>query len=162
MDASTAIQALSGSDIPKRREAAEACAKNTGLTQAAIVPLCRCCQDEDEQVREWSNAALEESGPPAVDELPALVDLTKAPESTAYWAVTLLGRLQSDGAAALPALVTLIEAPKTPTEVLNRALWAIGQIGEGDQSVRSALEHAAQSENPRTSRLAVSALAKLG
>ena len=162
MDASTTIQALTGNDLTKRREAAEACAKNAGLTQAAIIPLCGCCHDEDEQVREWSSAALEESGPPAIEELPALIELIQAPKSTAYWAVTLIGRLEREGAPALPALVVVIEDPKASREVLNRALWAVGQIGEGDQSVRSAVERAVKSENPRTSRLAAAALAKLG
>lgn len=161
MEASQAVQSLGGANLEERRKAAEACAKDPGIAMAAIVPLCRCCSDSDEQVSQWSAAALEELGPPAVDELDSLVELTTSTESTAYWAVTLIGRLESKAAPAAKHLAGLIENEKTPVEVRNRAIWAIGQIGAADAAIKGILEKAAQSENARTARLAAKALSQV-
>lgn len=161
MEASQAVQALGATNSEERQKAAEACAKDPSLAMAAIVPLCRCCSDSDDQVSQWSQAALEELGPPAADELDALVELTTSAESTAYWAVTLIGRLEAKAAPAVGNLVELIEKEDTPVEVRNRSIWAIGQIGAADEAIKATLEKAAQSENPRTARLASKALGKL-
>lgn len=160
MEASHAVQSLGGTNLEERRQAAEACAKDPSIAMAALIPLCRCCSDSDEQVSQWSSAALEELGPPSVDELDSLVELTTSEESTAYWAVTLIGRLESKGAPAAKHLANLIEKEKTPVEVRNRAIWAIGQIGVTDAAIKVTLEKAAQSENARTARLAAKALGK--
>ncbi|PQO31323.1 hypothetical protein C5Y96_13355 [Blastopirellula marina] len=103
---------------------------------------------------------MEELGPPSVDELDSLVELTTSAETTAYWAVTLIGRLEAKGAPAAKQLASLIEKEGTPVEVCNRAIWAIGQIGVADAAIKATLEKAAQSENPRTARLAEKALGK--
>jgi len=161
MEASHAVQALGGTNLEERRKATEACAKAPSMAQAAIVPLCRCCSDEDEQVGQWSQAALEELGPPDADELDSLLELTTSKESTAYWAVTLIGRLQAKATTAAAPLGKLIEKEGTPVEVRNRAIWAIGQIGAADNAIKATLQKASQSENPRTARLASKALDKL-
>lgn len=161
MEASHAVQALGETNLEERRKAAEACAKDPNIAMAAIVPLCRCCSDSDEQVSQWSQAALEELGPPSADELSSLLELTTASESTAYWAVTLIGRLESKASSAAVPLAKLIENEKTPVEVGNRAIWAIGQIGVADEAIKATLENAAQSDNARTARLASKALSKL-
>lgn len=161
MEASQAIQALTASNSEERRQAAEACAKDPDIAKPAVVPLCRCCGDADEQVREWSQAALEELGPPAAEELDALLELSNSNEMTAYWAVTLIGRLEADAISAAKPLAKLIDQSATPEEVRNRAIWAIGQIGSADAETKSTLEKASQSDNPRTARLAAKALAKL-
>lgn len=160
MEASHAVQALGGTNLEERREAAEACAKTPTIAMAAIVPLCRCCSDNDEQVAQWSQAALEELGPPSIDELDALLELTAADESTAYWAVTLIGRLEGEAAPAANHLANLVHREVTPVEVRNRAIWAISRIGVIDSKIKTILESAAQSENPRTARLASKALSK--
>ncbi|MFN3149397.1 hypothetical protein [Bremerella sp.] len=161
MEASHIVQALGETNLEERRKAAEACAKAPGIAMAAVVPLCRCCSDRDEQVSQWSQAALEELGPPSVDELSSLLELTTAAELTAYWAVTLIGRLESQGAPAAAPLANLIENEKTPAEVRNRSIWAIGQIGVANEAIKATLERAAQSDNARTARLASKALSKL-
>ncbi len=160
MEASHAIQALGGTNLEERREAAEACAKDPTIAMAAIVPLCCCCSDSDEQVSQWSQAALEELGPPATDELEALIELTAADESTAYWAVTLIGRLEGEAAPAAGHLARVVDQDSTPIEVRNRAIWAISRIGLIDSKIKTILENAARSENPRTARLASKALSK--
>jgi len=161
MEASQAVQSLGGTSPEERRSAAEACARDPNVAMAAIIPLCRCCSDSDDQVAQWSQAALEELGPPATDELDALLQLTTAAESTAYWAVTLIGRLEDKASPAAGPLAKLIEKDDTPVEVRNRAIWAIGQIGKADETVKAVLQNASQSENARTARLATKALAKL-
>ncbi|QDU78039.1 hypothetical protein Pan97_51190 [Bremerella volcania] len=161
MEVSHAVQALGGTNTEERRKAAEACAKDPSIAMAAIVPLCRCCGDRDEQVSQWSQAALEELGPPEADELESLLELTTSAELTAYWAVTLVGRLQAKASPAAAHLANLIEKEDTPVEVRNRAIWAIGQIGAVDESIKTTLEKAAQSENARTARLASKALSNM-
>ncbi|MBA2114753.1 HEAT repeat domain-containing protein [Bremerella alba] len=161
MEASHAVQALGGVKSEERRKAAEACAKDPSIAMAAIVPLCRCCSDSDEEVSQWSQAALEELGPPEADELDSLLELTTSAASTAYWAVTLIGRLQAKASPAVASLGKLIEKEDTPVEVRDRAIWAIGQIGVADEAIKTTLQKAAQSENARTARLASKALSKL-
>lgn len=161
MDASTWIDALSDPNLEQRRQAAQALAQHREAAQGAAIPLCRAVSDQDEQVREWCHAALEELGPPPEEEREALLNLITAQEMTAYWAVTLLGRM---GHAAQPAalpLAALVERMDTPDEIRNRALWALGKIGAQGPEIRAALESAAQSDNPRTARLAAKALASL-
>lgn len=159
MDASTWIDALSDPNLEQRRQAAQALAQHREAAQGAVIPLCRAVSDEDEQVREWCHAALEELGPPPEEERDALLDLITAKELTAYWAVTLLGRLHGAARPAALPLAALVERTETPDEVRNRALWALGKIGVQAPEVRAALEKASQSENPRTARLAAKALA---
>lgn len=159
MDASTWIDALLETNLDNRRQAAQALAQHREAAQAAVIPLCRAASDGDEQVREWCHAALEELGPPPEEERDALLDLITAEELTAYWAVTLLGRLGNAAQPAALPLAALVERTETPDEVRNRALWALGKIGGQAPEIRAALERAAQNENPRTARLAAKALA---
>ena len=160
LEPSQIIQDLSAAEASKRLAAAEACAKQPELAKMAVIPLCRVASDPDEQVVEWASAALEEMGPPSSDELDALVGMFSAVEATAYWAVTLVGRLKPSDAAVSKRLAELIVAAPTPDEVRNRAIWAIDQIGASGPEVQQALEQAAQSQSPRTSRLATKALSK--
>lgn len=100
-------------------------------------------------------------GAPASEEQDALADLFTAEEATAYWAVTLVGRLKPKDLAIPKQLAQLVENEKTPEEVQNRAIWALGQIGLNSPEVQTALENAAKSPSPRTARLATKALANL-
>ncbi|PQO31733.1 HEAT repeat domain-containing protein [Blastopirellula marina] len=160
MEPSQIIQDLASSDLGQRLSAVETCAKHPELARTATIPLCRLVSDPDEQVAEWATAALEEMGPPASEELDALVSMFSSAEATAYWAVTLVGRLKPSDAATVALLAELIEASGTPDEVRNRAIWAIDQTGATTPDVRQALTQAAHSEQPRTARLAAKALAK--
>jgi HEAT repeat protein len=58
------IAALSDGDVAKQAEAAEQLAQLGAEAQPAAVALVRACSNEDEEVREWITAALEEIGPP--------------------------------------------------------------------------------------------------
>lgn len=161
LEPSQIIQDLDSTDLGQRLAAVEACAKHPELARAATIPLCRLVSDPDQQIAEWATAALEEMGPPASEELDALVGMFTSDEATAYWAVTLVGRLKPSDDATVKLLVEQIEASDTPNEVRNRAIWAIDQMGGTGPDVVKAFEKAAQSQNPRTARLATKALAKL-
>lgn len=161
-DLNSCMLALSAASGEERAAAAEQLAKNPSECQAAAVPLVRATADEDESVREWATAALEEMGPPAVDDCQALTQiLAQDAADAAYWAATLLGRLESSAAAATPALATAIEKHSAPN-VRHRAAWALGQIGSAAKSARPQLEAAAKSSDARLARLAAKALESVG
>ena len=101
--------------------------------------LVQACGD-DESVREWAVAALEELGPPPVGALRKLSALvTDANELVAYWAVTLLGRSGSDAAAVAPVLSSVLSTSPHPA-VRQRAAWALGEIGDASPATVAALE----------------------
>lgn len=158
MEASLIIQDLESTDLAKQRAAAQACAKDPALARAAAIPLCRAVSAADERVVEWCVAALEGLGPPSLEDLDALVQLFPKQEATAYWSVTLVGRLKHSALSAGKSLAATVDSPNTPDEVRNRAIWAIGQIEAKGSEVEAALQKATNSSNPRTARLAAKAL----
>lgn len=158
VEPSLIIQDLASQETAKQRAAAQACAKDPMLAQGAAIPLCRAVSASDERVVEWSTAALEGLGPPSSEDLDALVELFSESEATAYWAVTLVGRLKQTAFSAGKKLAATVDAANTPTEVRNRAIWALGQIEATGPEIEATLQKAAQSSNPRTARLAAKAL----
>jgi HEAT repeat protein len=106
-------------------------------------------------------AALEGLGPPAardVEKLAALVDSSSL--DAAYWAVTLLGRLEDQAAPAVPKLASALAShPEMP--VRERAAWALGKIGPEAAAARDTLSKAAQGTEVRLATLARDALAQL-
>ncbi len=125
------------------------------------VALVRAAGDEDEEVQEWATAALEELGTPNVTDVPALTEMVAdRHENVAYWAVTLLGRLEADAAFASGAL-RLALAEDRPLSVRQRTAWALGRIGVPAASATESLEAAAQDADPRLARLATEALEKV-
>lgn len=155
------IAELSSDDVKVRRSAAEKLAQTGPDAQAAAVPLVRCTGDADEQVSEWAVGALEELGPPASEDIPSLEQLaTDANSDVAWWAVTLLGRLQSTAAPAVPTLVNVLRT-SSATNVQERTVWALDQIGIANDDVIAALQTAQQSDSPRLARLANRTLDRL-
>jgi HEAT repeat protein len=144
-----------------RADAAERLCRLGEEAAPAAVPLVRGCGDDDDQVREWAAAALEElRSPPAAarDELIALV--TAEHPLVAYWAVTLLGRLGAEAAAAVPALTECL-GPRSDPAVAQRAAWALGRIGPAAAAAVTPLRAAAGRGDPRLERLATEALAAI-
>lgn len=118
---------LQDADPAVRLDAAETLARSEAAAEAAV-PLVTACGDDDEQVREWCVAALEQAGPPPAESLQALADLAADPHPlVAYWAITLLGRLGEAAAAAVPVLTGRLEGHQPP-EVARRAAWALRRI----------------------------------
>ena len=160
-DLSQWIADLSHSDAKERQRAAEQRARLGPDAVGAAIPLARGSGDESAEVREWCMAALEELGPPAPDDLPGLVELLKSKQSdVSYWAATLLGRLQGEGAPATEALAGVLSSTR-PIAIRHRAAWALGEIGPRAQSAIPVLQEAAQDADPRLARLARQSLERI-
>lgn len=156
------IAALSSADAGERRRAAEELARLGPTAKVAALDLARSCADADREVREWVTAALEEIGPPPVADLNDLVELLPAsPPDVCYWAITLLGRLGSEGARAVPPLIATLEG-NGDMVVRQRAAWALGKIGRPAAAGLPALRAAAASGQARLARLAEEAIKKIG
>jgi HEAT repeat protein len=156
MEISQQIDSLNSADVALRRGAAERLA--TAPAAAAAVSLVRASGDDDEQVRQWAVAALEELGAPDAGDVAALAELlSDSRADVRYWSATLLGRLGAAAAAALEALVRVLDADHDPAP-RQRAAWAIGNLGRAALAAQRPLQLAAQSED---ARLAREALAKL-
>jgi HEAT repeat protein len=153
-------QQLQDKQVGVRAQAAQQLGQCGDEASGAAVALVEACGDE-ESVSQWAVAALEQSGPPpaaAVEQLCGLA--THTHELVAYWAVTLLGRLGSDGAAAAGVLASVL-ATSSHVAVRQRAAWALGQIGSRASATVAALERAKSDLDPRLARLAAQALARL-
>jgi HEAT repeat protein len=170
-DLSSLINELLEPSTQRRIEAATRLAKLGRQAKAAAVPLVRAAGDPQEDVRQWASAALEELGPPAAEDGPALVELladardsaasaaSAASADVGYWAATLLGRLGSG--AHTDSLAQALD-PRYALAVRQRVCWALGEIGPAARSALDAIETASRSDDPRLARLAHAALARIG
>ena len=114
--------------------------------------------DPDDEVRQWATAALEQLGPPRVEQLTSLITALEGPSpDIVYWAATLLGRMGPDAALAVGPLTRLLES-SAAAPVYQRAAWALGKIGSAAAPAIDALEQAASGSDPRLARLAGEAL----
>ncbi len=157
-DLASLIEQLGSKDLERQRAAAETLAEWGEEASPAAVALLQACEVEDEALREWVVAALEQMGPPPADDLPAICRLLATDhELSAYWSATLLGRLQQDAADAVEALAQAVEKSIHPP-VRQRAAWALGQIGPAAQGAKKQLQEASICSDPRTARLAQEAL----
>jgi HEAT repeat protein len=161
MEVTQLIAALHSDDPARRQAAAERLAQLGTGAQEAAVALVEACGCDDEPMREWITAALEELGPPRVDDIPLLAELVARPSlDTAYWAATLLGRLEREAAPAVAALAAAL-SNHAEMAVRQRAAWALAQIGAPSGAARGALQSAAASSNRRLASLARQALSRI-
>jgi HEAT repeat protein len=152
---------LISADADTRAAAAEALAQMATAAAPAAVSLVEACRDDDERVREWAVAALEDMGPPLEEAVKPLTLLVgDANPLAAYWAATLLGRCGEGAASAVDALAKGVDSG-VDSSVRQRAAWALGQIGPAASATRGVLEKAAGSADERLARLAKAALAGL-
>ncbi|MBM4022060.1 MAG: hypothetical protein FJ284_07450 [Planctomycetes bacterium] len=86
------VTGLTAPDAAVRLDAAAGLAR-AGRAAAAVAPdLVRACGNTDEQVRDWSVAAVEGLGVPPGDAVDGLVPLAGSTDPlVAYWAITLPG-----------------------------------------------------------------------
>jgi HEAT repeat protein len=125
------IEQLAAQDATVRQQAAEKLATLEDAAAPAALALITCLQDTDETVREFANAALESLGPPEQQTVDQLEHLLSSPHAdTAYWAATLLGRLENGAMSAVESLKTAAAEHPSP-EVRKRATWALGKIANG-------------------------------
>ena len=157
-DVQALIASLASSDLAARREAAESFARLGPDAVPAAVSLVKACDNDDEQVRNWVVAALEELPPPNVADAAALEALVTGTNlDVAFWATTLLGRMESAAASAVPALAAAV-ADHPELVVRQRAAWALGKIGKSAAAAIPQLQAAATSDDPRLARFATTAL----
>jgi HEAT repeat protein len=149
--------ALRSADATERAAAAEQLCHAGADAAPACVELVRACADE-EAVREWAVAALEELGPPPQELLEPLIQLVSNDNATvAYWAVTLLARLGPAAIASEPKVVAILQG--SPDEaVRERAASALGTMGAKSEESLAALEIASKAQSPRLARLAKASL----
>ncbi len=144
-----------------REDAAQKLAQLEREAQAAAVALVEAAATDDDQLREWVTAALESLGPPCADDASRLAALLAEPSlDVAYWAATLLGRLENDATAAVPELTKALRQHPEPA-ARERAAWALGKIGPAAAPAERALEEAAAGDQRRLARLAQEALAQI-
>lgn len=130
-DLSSFIKDLSADDVPTRAAAAEKLNEMGEAASPAAIALIDALQDADESVRQLSNSALENCGPPPDDLIDELEHrLTSDSTDVAYWAATLLGRLEAGAVQAVESLKTAA-ADHPADEVRQRATWALGKIASG-------------------------------
>ena len=148
---------LRSEDAAERLSAAESLSLMGPDASFAAVDLVNACADE-EAIRDFAVAALEELGPPPVDALPGLIDLASHDDAlVAYWAITLLGRAGVSAKSGEARLVSVLETAGE-SSVKERAAWALGQIGSDSEPAIEALKRAAGSSEARLSRLAKASL----
>jgi len=154
----TLIAALQQPLAAERGEAARLLCQAGPAANSAAVALVHAVGDDDEDVRQWATAALEDLGPPPLDDLHRLGEVLSQPQADrAYWAATLIGRLGPEGQAAVAALAATVGS-KQPLTVQQQAVWALGQIGPAAHQAQDTLRTAAASPDPRLRRLAEAAL----
>ncbi len=157
METETLVDRLRSASTSDRRAAAQQLARLGPAARPAAVALAEAAGDADEEVREWAAAALEELGAPAAEDVPRLSALLASDEPVAYWAATLLGRMEGDGQAAVTSLVAALRTHPA-VAVRQRAAWALGKMGSAAAAATAALEEAALADDARLARLAGQAL----
>lgn len=155
-------EALRSGDLARCRDAAQQLSQLAGAAQPAAVALVEVCGTADDETRELVVAALEELGAPPTGEVPRLTALVADKHlDVAYWAATLLGRLEKQAAPAVPALIASLTG-HAELAVRQRAAWALGKIGPPAASARAALQKAAAGGDKRLATLAREALDAIG
>lgn len=124
-----AARQLESPDHATRQQAADFLSRQGEEVREVAAPVASHVGDEDRIVAEYCVAALEEMGPPAEVQLPALAELlTAAHPDVVYWGATLLGRSGDAAAPYAQRLADVAESP-LPLPVRQRGIWALGRIG---------------------------------
>ena len=151
--ASQLADQLASGDLPTRQAAASTLATlgpDAAPAAAALVDACGT-----EALRDTCVGALEELGPPPVDQLPRLGELVGSLNvDAAYWAATLIGRSGEAAASHASQLVSVVVDETAPLPARERAAWALAKLGPTDAAASERLAAlAADSSNPRLARL---------
>jgi len=159
MDRIPRLSQFSDPVVATRLAAVEYAAQNATACRSLAVPLARAAGDAEDSVAMAAAEALEMLGPPALGDLPELIQLVNehSDGEIVYWAVTLIGRLGPTAAAGTECLTAaLVGSPFLP--VRERCAWAIARIGTAAESAIAALNKAAETGPPRLARLATHAI----
>lgn len=155
------LLALAASEVTQRREAAESLARIGPEAVDVAVAIVKACGDDDEQVRNWVVAALEELPAPNASTAKSLENLINDENlDVAFWATTLLGRMEHDAASTVKTLASaVVSYPELV--VRQRAAWALGKIGKPAAEAIPQLETALRSDDARLARFAAVALEQI-
>lgn len=144
-------------DLAQRVTAAENLSLMGPDASFAAVELVEACAD-DEAVRNFAVAALEELGPPPNDSRNSLTELVAHSDPlVAYWAITLLGRLGTTAKSSQDDLASALAGARD-SSVRERAAWAMGQVGADSETAIGQLKTAAESSEARLARIAKASL----
>ena len=162
MDVATQIQQLQQSDVEQQLHAAEAlCAMGEEASPAALT-LIDLLASEDERLCEAATAALESCGPPPAAMTGDLaMRLTADNASCAFWAATLLGRQENQAANAANSLASVVADSAAPSEVRQKAAWALSKIGPAARPILPALANVDSASDARLARLIKSAISSI-
>lgn len=150
-------EALKSSDLPQRVAAAEALSQMGPDAAFAACELVNACGDDD-VVRDYAVAALEELGPPPTELLAELTALTSSADPlVVYWATTLIGRAGVAARSCEHAIAAVL-ANASDTAVQQRAAWALGKMEATSDQAIDTLRRAASSTDARLARLANTSL----
>lgn len=155
------IKKLSDEKVEDRIRAAEKLGEMGEDAQGAALALVRACADSAEEVRQSATGTLESLGPPDPRDVAGLIGLLEDTNAdVAYWAATLLGRLEADAAAAIPGLVKVLGS-EGPLAVRERSAWALGKIGPDAKEALDLLERVAQKSDTRLASLAAESVEQI-
>jgi len=154
--------ALHSEEAIDRAEAVERLGRMGVDAAPAAVELIHATADPSETVRDWATNALENCGPPPAHLEPRLVELARnSLGDQAYWAVTMLGRLELPGEATVAALAEIVVGARD-AKVRQRAAWALGNLGPEAKPALPQLQAATQVTDSRLARLAGRAIQQIG
>lgn len=140
-------------------------AQHPELALQNLPDLMALLNGQDESAQSFATEALENCGPPGVNELPFLLkQLESTSSTTIYWASTLLGRMNATGnidrRPIQSALCKVAVNEALDLSARERAVWAIGELGSMESACRERLSAVESSAAPRLKRLIATALAQ--
>lgn len=158
--------ALGSSDPAIAEAAAMRAAQARVVDPKLAVPLVQAMSSPHEGVREWSASALENMNAPNDDDLAPLSELIREAlndyslSDSAYWALTLISRLGTDGSPALEAVAQAADS-EIASSVRERAVLCLSKMGSGAASTIPLLRRLASEDSPRLARLASRAISQI-
>jgi hypothetical protein len=140
-------------------------AQHPELALQNLAELLSLLESDDESSMNFANEALENCGPPECKDIDFLLKkVTSEHALVVYWASTLLGRIPGEKIDApkrvsiQQELCSVISKQSFDLPARERAAWAIGEIGQPNDSVRTELNKQMTGAPPRLARLLQSAL----
>jgi len=115
--------------------------------------------DSDESLAAWATEALENCGSPLETDIEFLSrSCNEHRGDVAYWACKLIGRLGPEANEHQKELTAALQSNQATEATRQQAAIALGKLGALNEATRQALNEAAQSKDPRLSRLAQQSL----
>jgi hypothetical protein len=135
-------------------------AQHPELAVQNLLELLSFVESEDETLQSYASEALENCGPPKLEQIPSLQAILQSENSSQiYWACTLLGRLgtkiteSSIRLAVHQSLANVAERSSLSLASRERSVWAISELGSVDPVVKARLNLLLSSASPRLKRL---------